>query len=125
MPITITVDSTTRQVVATMVGPIGIADLLNVAVEHRTGDRRAWAVIYDMSDALVDLSSDDVRRAADRVSSDDRTAPIGPAAIVAPSPETFGLGRMFQSYSVLLGRKNVGVFHAIADARAWLANLQS
>jgi len=64
-----------------------------------------------------------VRELAARSAGMDGDSPPSRFAIVAPTEEAFGLGRMYQTYRSLDERstKQVGVFRTMEEAMAFLA----
>jgi hypothetical protein len=103
---------------AVVTGEMKIEELMAFAAAQRVGERRAWALIFDISGAIVNLSSADVQEAAEFSAQ----SPIGPVAIIASENAVFGLARMFQTYSDISGRDNVGVFRTFDEAQSWLSN---
>ena len=93
-------------------------------VASRTGEQRELAFLFDVSAATVTLSGDEISHLASYAAGQARKSPMGPVAFISADPGAFGLSRMYQSYSAAEGRRNVGVFQTLSDARAWLAGLK-
>lgn len=120
MPIDVINQDAPNQIVAVVTGEIGLSDLIDFGRTHRSGERRTWALIFDATGAVVNVTSADVRSLAALAAAKDQ-ALTGPLAIVASHSGSFGLSRMYQAYSELNGRTNVGVFRSMGHAREWIA----
>jgi hypothetical protein len=69
----------------------------------------------------VNVTSTEVQKLAALAAQGVKGSPIGPVVIIASTPATFGLSRMYQSYADIAGRRNVGVVRSLEEAQAWLA----
>jgi hypothetical protein len=98
---------------------------MEFGVAERGGDRRGWALIFDISTAIVNVSSTDVQALAAMSARDLDKSAIGPVVIIASRDSMFGLGRMFQTYSDISGRTNVGVVRSKEDAQRWLTETET
>jgi hypothetical protein len=121
MPITVVDHDVPNQILAVVTGEVGVADLMEFAVTERAGERRSWALIFDTSRGTVNVSSTDVRSLAAFSSGDLKNSPIGPVVIIASELALYGLSRMYQTYSEMSGRTNVGVVKSKQEAQRWLA----
>jgi hypothetical protein len=91
-------------------------------------DVMGYNELMDMTDVgRIDLESgaesgERMRQLAGLAASMDSEGPATKFAIVAPSDEAFGLGRMYEAYRRLENRslKQVGVFRSMEDARTFL-----
>ncbi len=125
MPITVVDHSVPNQIVAVVTGEVGVPEILEFAAAQRGGERRAWALIFDASRAVLNVTAADVQNLAALAADHLTRSPIGPVLIIASTPATFGLSRMFQSYSSIAGRTNVRVFRSMDEAQDWLASSSS
>jgi hypothetical protein len=121
MPITLAPHDVPNEMMALVTGEVGVSEILEFASVERSGEHRAWALIFDASEGIVNVTTADVQRLAGLATQDGKGPPIGPVVIIASTPATFGLSRMFQSYSHIAGRKNVGVVRSMEEAQSWLA----
>lgn len=110
-----------NQLFLVVTGTITFRDMMDAVATYRVAETRTWPVLFDVTEATVNFSSDDVRKLADHTGQESRKSPFGPVAIIASDDERFGLGRMFQTYSGFMGRSNVGVFRTREAAQKWLA----
>ena len=123
MPISFAENQQPNQVLVIVTGDASMQDMMDFIVASRSGYLRNTAFVFDISGATITLSGDELRQLAAYAASQDRTSPMGPVAFISSDPGAFGAGRMYQSYSIAEGRKNVGVFRTMDDAQAWLSTL--
>jgi hypothetical protein len=121
MPITVVDHDVPNQIVAVVTGEVGVPEILAFAAAERSGERRAWPLIFDTSQAVLNVTAADVQNLAALAAEDLTRSPLGPVLIIASMPAIFGLSRMFQSYSSIAGRTNVRVFRSMDEAQDWLA----
>ena len=123
MSITYSFDATRGMLFAQVTGLTTLADIENyfLRVSHEP-----WfpvPALTDVRTSSTDISTDDVRAAADRLR---RLAPRlhgAPIAILTASPVSFGLSRMIEQ---LLGDEvNIQVFRDEPSALAWLTERQT
>jgi len=114
---------TPNQVLVVVSGDASVREMLDFIVESRGGGLRRCAFLFDVSAATISASGDEMRQLAMYAARESRQEPMGPVAIISTDPETFGMGRMYQAYSVAEGRRNVGVFRSVSEAQTWLAAL--
>jgi len=114
---------TPNQVLVVVSGDTSVREMLDFIVESRGGGLRRCAFLFDVSAATISASGDEMRQLAMYAARESRQEPMGPIAIISTDPETFGMGRMYQAYSVAEGRRNVGVFRSMSEAQTWLATL--
>lgn len=105
-------------------GSISIPEMMKAIAQYRSGEGRLTPFIFDVTEAVLDFSAGETRDLAERLAGEMKSAPLGPIAVVAVSDEVFGVGRMFQSYSNIAGRPQVGVFRDRAAAERWLGALK-
>jgi hypothetical protein len=125
MPIEFTVDHTRRLVIAKGRGTLTGEDIFGYQREvWSRPDVVGYNELMDMDDVeRVDLRSiDRIRQLAELAASMDAAAQSSKFAIVASSDETFGLGRMYETYRRLEDKstKQVGVFRSLSEAYAFL-----
>jgi hypothetical protein len=123
MPISIAEHPHSDQVMVIVSGEMSMQEMVDFIASNRNGPRRSFAFLFDISAATVSLSGEEIRQLATYGAAEARKSPMGPVAFISTDPSTFGMSRMYQSYSAAEGRKNVGVFHTVSDAQAWLAAL--
>ena len=104
-------------------GTVELSDMTKVIAEHRGGDTRLTPILFDLTEAAVNVSAADVASLAGMMALEMKKAPLGPVALIATSDEVFGLARMYKSYSSATGRPHVGVFRDLSAAEKWLATL--
>ena len=104
-------------------GSVDVAEMRQVIAVHRTGANRLTPILFDLTDASVQVSAADVASLAEGTALEMRRAPLGPVALIATSDELFGLGRMYQAHSTASGRPQVGVFRDQDAAERWLRTL--
>jgi hypothetical protein len=114
---------TPNQVLVVVSGDASVREMLDFIVESRGGGLRRCAFLFDVSAATISASGDEMRQLAMYAARESRQEPMGAVAIISTDPETFGMGRMYQAYSVAEGRRNVGVFRSVSEAQTWLAAL--
>lgn len=121
MPIDYEIDHQCRLVTAKAHGTLTHEDVISYQKEvWSRPDVNGYNELVDMSAvAHIDLKSVDRVRELAKMSADmdDRSTPSR-FAIVAPTGESFGLGRMYQTYRSLDDRstKEVGVFRTLDEA---------
>jgi hypothetical protein len=113
-----------NQVLVTVSGEMSMKEMMEFIVAHRKGDQRDFTFLFDVSAATTRLSGDEMRQLAAYAAGEAHKAPIGPGAFISTDPYAYGICRMYQSYSTAEGRRNVGVFHNMAEAQTWLAGLK-
>jgi len=104
-------------------GIVGISEMRNVIAVHRAGDTRLMPIFFDLTEAMVAASAVDVASLAGMMALEMKKGPMGPVALIAGSDEVFGLARMYQSYNLASGRRDVGVFRDLGAAERWLETL--
>jgi len=114
---------TPNQVLVVVSGDASVREMLDFIVESRGGGLRRCAFLFDVSAATISASGDEMRQLAMYAAREGRQEPMGPIAFISTDPATFGMGRMYQAYSVAEGRRNVGVFRSVSEAQTWLAAL--
>ena len=123
MPIAFPEDQQPDQVLVIVSGAVSIQEMLSFIAMSRSGEQRDYAFLFDVTAAALTVSGDEMRQLAAFAADQMRQGPMGPVAFISTDPGPFGLSRIFQSYSVAEGRRNVGVFRTLSDARAWIATL--
>jgi hypothetical protein len=103
MPISITDSQAPDRILVVVAGETSMQEMMSFIAEHRAGTERAFAFLFDVSDASMDVSGDEMRQVAAFAAKEARKAPMGPAE----------------------GRRTVGVFRTLADAHAWLDSLKT
>jgi hypothetical protein len=116
-------DPAPNQVFVVVSGEVSMQEMMNFIATHRGGDERQFAFLFDVSDADVAISGEQVRQVAVFAAREARKGPMGPVAFISSNPGPFGMTRMYQAYSSAEGRRNVGVFHTLTEAQHWLGKL--
>ena len=124
MPISVEHYATPNQLLLKGRGAIDFAEMTQSIAVHRSGEQRRTPFILDLTEATLKLSADDVYMLAEKMAGEMKRSPIGPVAVIATADEVFGIGRMYQAYSDIAGRPQVGVFRDIAAAERWLATVK-
>jgi hypothetical protein len=106
------------------IGTIDIAEMREAVDRFRAGERRAIAILLDLSEASLKFSAEDVAKLAEDRALENSRLPLGPLALVASADESFGLSRMFKAFSDANGRPHVGVFRDIVNAERWLQSVE-
>ena len=104
-------------------GSIDVAEMRQVIASHRRGANRLTPILFDLTEATLDVSATEVASLAEATALDMKRGALGPVALIATCDEVFGLGRMYQSHSTALGRPQVGVFRDQNAAERWLQTL--
>ena len=125
MPIEVTIDHARRLVTATGRGILTGEDVFGYQRDvWSRPDVSGYNELLDMREVeQIDLRSiDNMRALAELSASMDAPAAPSKFAIVATTDESFGLGRMYETYRRLEGKstKQVGVFRSLNEAYAFL-----
>ncbi len=126
MPLEFQIDQKHRLVRVRAHGVMKMEDLWNYQAEVWSGQNMTgYDELVDMSDVtkIDSPSSDRIRALAELAAKADKPGPPSRLAIIAPSPLTFGMGRMYEGYrdGVPGSTKQVGVFRTRAEALEFLA----
>jgi hypothetical protein len=124
MNISFPVEQQPNQILVVVAGETSMQEMMGFITENRTGERREYAFLFDVSAATVTLTAGEMQGLAAYAAAEASKGPIGPLAFISTNPAVFGMGRMFQAYSDAEGRRNVGVFRTLADAQVWVASLK-
>ena len=112
-----------NQVSVIVSGEVPIQEILNFITTHRGSHERLFAFLFDITDAAMSLTAEQVRQLATFAAGEARKGPMGPVAFISSNPGPFGVMRMYQAHSSAQGRHNLGVFRTQDDAQAWLKTL--
>lgn len=123
MPFEITEPSLPDEILVIVSGEVSAKEMQEFMIAHRGGPERSSAFLFDISNAAVGVSADDVLLVASTGAREARKSPMGPLAFISTSPGPFGMARMFQAFSAAEGRQAVGVFRSLDEARAWVRSL--
>jgi hypothetical protein len=108
-------------VIATATGDLSFARLLEFIRSVRTGDLRTWPLLFDMTDATADITSEQVRSLAASVGSALRAEGTrGAVAIVAGTDVLYGIMRKYQILCEQQGVDIIAVFRTRAEAESAL-----
>ena len=124
MPISFAENQEPNQVLVIVSGEVSMAEVRNFITTSRRGDQREYAFLFDVTAVSLSLSGEEMRQLAAFAAEEARKSPMGPVAFISAAAGAFGLSRVYQAYSAVEGRRNVGVFRTLEDARAWLADLK-
>ncbi len=119
MPITFTVDFTSKTIYTTAVGTIDFADLV---VHLRAKDKAnllSYAELFDARDVLLDVSASELREIADEVRSVMGSQTPARIAVVTNSAFIYGLA---ETYAALTVQDNpqLRIFRSLEEANAWI-----
>ncbi|HZR25262.1 MAG TPA: hypothetical protein VFA59_16825 [Vicinamibacterales bacterium] len=121
MPIDLSRDDTRRQFTATVHGSLTFHEAADFIRTVRVGEFQPYALLFDMTDATFELSSDQVRSLAAMIGTDlTRSGLRGRTAVVASDDLTFGMLRMFDAHVEHAGIATLSVFRTVAEAQSWL-----
>ena len=120
MPLEWERDDDHRYFVARVVGGLTPDDLGREVPSHRVGPFSAYGLLFDVSEATVSFTADQLRQIAARVAAAGRQSPPGPLAIVATNVASFGMARMYEQVMDGAGIDNIHVFRSLQEARTWL-----
>lgn len=121
MPIELSRNHARQRIIATVHGTLTFHEALDFIRTVRVGQYQSYALLFDMSGATLDLSSDQVRSLAESVGIDlRRSGPRGKTAVVACDDLTFGMLRMFDAHMTHVGVMTMSVFRTVTEADAWL-----
>ena len=123
MPFAISEPSLPDEILVLVSGEVSAKEMQEFMIAQRGGPERGAAFLFDVSNAAISVSADDVLRVASRGAREARKSPMGPVAFISTNPGPFGMARMFQSFSAAEGRPTVGVFRSLEEARAWVRSL--
>jgi hypothetical protein len=124
MPISFAEHQEPNQVLVIVSGEVSMEEVKKFITASRGGDQRDYAFLFDVTAASLSLSGEEMRQLANFAAEEARKSPMGPVALISAAAGAFGLSRVYQAYSAVEGRRNVGVFRTLEDARAWLADLK-
>ena len=130
MPIDFVIDYEQRLIMTKAHGTMTHEDIMGYqqAIRSRP-ELNGYNELVDMSQVehIALQSIERVRELAARSAEMDGDSPPSRFAIVAPTGEAFGLGRMYQTYRSLdqRSKKEVGVFRTLEEALAFLKGTQS
>ena len=121
MPISIEADDRRQVLVATVTGRVTFAACREFIASVRTGDRRAWTLIFDMTDATTDITLAQVPSLALNV----RSALLkeglrATTVLVAGSDEQFDLMQLYRLMCEQEGVNAINVFRTRQEADTWL-----
>ena len=105
-------------------GSIDVAEMRRVITFHRSGANRLTPILFDLTEATLQISAAEVASLAEMTALEMKVAPLGPVALIATSDEVFGLSRMYQSHRTASGRPQVGVFRDQNSAERGLQTLR-
>ena len=123
MPVVVVDYAIPDRLLVKVTGSVDVAEMRHVIASHRSGAHRLTPILFDLTEASLQVSAGDVASLAEATALEMRRAPLGPVALIAASDEVFGLGRMYQSHSTASGRPQVGVFREQDAAERWLQSL--
>jgi hypothetical protein len=118
MPIQWTISHPHRLVVAVCKDTVSRTDIERYLDNVVVTDTLPYRKIFDMTNAVMDLSDDDMMALGARIRAYAGLANMGPLALVASSPESYERARLF---AVLAdARRPLKIFKEQHDARRWL-----
>src|SRR5215813_12007569 len=118
MPIQWTISHPHRLVIAVCRDAVSRIDIEGYLDNVVVTDTLPYRKIFDMTNAVMELSDDDVMALGARIRAYAGMANMGPLALVASSPESYERARLF---AVLAdARRPLKIFKELHDARQWL-----
>jgi len=120
MPITFVVESDTRHVRTTATGTVTYDDALAHLAAKQASGVVAWPEIFDARDVLLDFTTEDLVRLADKVREAFSNEKPGPIAFVTNSAFVKGLA---ESYAALTAEHNphFKIFTNLGEGLAWIS----
>jgi hypothetical protein len=123
MAISVTSDTGRRLIVATAVGNLTLDELRDFLRTARTGEQRAWQLLFDATAASTGITAGQVGTLAAAVGGTlRREGPRAPVALVASDPGLYGVMRMYQILCENEGVDAIHVFRTRAEADDWLTH---
>lgn len=120
MTIVASFDVATQTLQSRATGTVTFAEIL----DHLRTERQkvpGVRVLFDMTGATTDLTSDQVKKLAHNISAMFEPGKLGPTAVVATDGALFGLARMYEAFTGEM-RRPFQVFREVSPALAWLAS---
>jgi hypothetical protein len=121
MPVQWTVSRQTRLVIAVASGDLRLQDIETYLDEIVRANALPYRKIFDMTQAIPNLSDDDLMALGARIRAYIPLSEIGPLAIVAATDEAYQQARMFAALAV--ADRPIRIFRELHLARRWLDSL--
>jgi len=121
MPVQWTVSHPTRLVIAVAKGDLRLLDIERYLDGVMTANAMAYRKIFDMTQALPDLSDDELMTLGARIRAYIPLGAMGPLAIVATTDESYDQARMFAALAE--ADRPIKIFRELHLARHWLDSL--
>jgi len=113
-------DDIRRQMVARVSGAVQTTDLIQFLADHRTGDRRTYALLLDLEDVTSMPPESELQRFAGLLCDLASALPRGRAALLASTAGVYEAARQLELWCAAKGVKTVCSFRDRSEAEAWL-----
>ncbi|MDP1965311.1 MAG: hypothetical protein Q8K93_24265 [Reyranella sp.] len=118
MPLKWTISHADRMVEAVASGQVGLQDIERYLDDVMVSNALPYRKLFDASQTAFGLDGDDMMMLGARLSAYTGLGPIGPLAIVAPTPELRQQARLFAVLSP--ADRPLKIFKTAKAARKWL-----
>ena len=118
MPIQWTISHPHRLVVAVCKDTVSRTDIEDYLDSVVVSDTLPFRKIFDMTNAVMELSDDDMMALGARIRAYAGLANMGPLALVASRPESYERARLFAALAD--ARRPLKIFTELHAARRWL-----
>jgi len=122
MPVHWTISHPTRLVVAVAKEVVGLKDIEGYLDGITVANALGYRKIFDMTNASLALSDDDMMTLGARIRAYASTAAMGPLAIVAASDSGYEQARLFATLAE--ADRPLKIFRELHQARQWLDTQQ-
>ncbi len=124
MPIHFNYDRQLEILLTTAVGTVSLDDLNKHIDKRLLAGTIGCPEIFDATAASTDMTTDDIRKMAERTQRLMRDGPFGPTAVIANRDFTFGMARMFAIIFGLLHGPQFAAFRTVNEGLDWLRSLE-
>jgi hypothetical protein len=122
MPINVMHDDGRRRTTAVATGSLSAADILAFVRAHRSGDHRAYRLLFDARSADPQGRLQDLERVAAEVTGDAGAASSRGATAIVATDRALELARVYESLCAGAGLHHIRVFQRVEQAEAWLTS---
>lgn len=120
MPIRIEYDTRRNRLETSVDGLLTFEEIQRHIDDEEANGHLCLPEIFDCKDASTNLSREQIELLVERLLNYPKNKCLGPTAIVAKNPLTFGMARMFEIVCELHGGPPIGVFNNRDEGEHWL-----
>jgi hypothetical protein len=120
MAITVKHDDAARLIIARISGAVVMSELVAFERQHRTGEPRRYALIFDLRDVTSVPASDELRAFAELLVTSTRDAARGRAALVATEPSVYVAAHQLEQFCAAGGISTVRACRDFDEAIDWV-----